>query len=225
MKNCREAQSIEKKMADQDKDRLSKKRCREAESIEKKMAEQVKKRLYMKRCREAEKPNKAAIQKSNNNASMKRKRHDESVDAATKRKSNNNASMKIKRHDESVGAATKQKSNINASMKRKRQLQISHDKEMSNAIERAMKEAKKILHRTQHPSNPLSHKAIVCIICDRFIIGTEKIYKLTKHQISQHSNRLSVKTYETYHGETLKVKLRKQYQVNGDKLNDLLLSP
>ncbi len=47
--------------------------------------------------------------------------------------------------------------------------------EMPHAIEHAMKEAKQILHRTQHPTNPHSHKAIVCILCDQFIIGTEKI--------------------------------------------------
>ncbi len=110
----------------------------------------------MKRCCEAEKSDEAATQKSNNNASLKRKRHDESIDAAAKRKSNDNASKK-----------------------KKCQCKFSHDEEMSNAIERAMKEAKKILHRTQHPTNPHSHKAIVCIICDRFIIGTEKIHKLT----------------------------------------------
>ena len=87
-----------------------------------------------------------------------------------------------------------------------------------------MKEAKQILQRTQNPTNPHSHKAIVCIICDRFIIGTEKIHKLTSNQISQHSNRLSVETYETYHGVELKNELKKQYQVNDDKLKDLLIS-
>jgi hypothetical protein len=35
MKRCREAQSIEKMMADQDKKKLYMKRCREAQSIEK----------------------------------------------------------------------------------------------------------------------------------------------------------------------------------------------
>ncbi len=74
---------------------------------------------------------------------------------------------------------------------------MSHDEEMSHAIERAMKEAKQTLHRMQNPTNPQRHRAIVCIICDRFIIGTEKIHELTSYQISQHSNRLSVETYET----------------------------
>ncbi len=65
----------------------------------------------------------------------------------------------------------------------------------------------------------------MCIICDRFIIDTETIQKLTNNQISQHSNRLSVTTYESYHGKVLKSKVRKQYQVNVDGLKDMLLSP
>ncbi len=101
---------------------------------------------------------------------------------------------------------------------------MSHDEEMSHDIEHAMKEAKQILHRTQNPTNPQSHRAIVCILCDRFIIGTEKIHKLSSYQISQHTNRLSVKTYKTYHGVELKNELQKQHQVKNNKLRNLLLS-
>ncbi len=101
---------------------------------------------------------------------------------------------------------------------------MSHDEEMSHAIERLMNEAKQIFHRTQNPTNPQSHRAIVCIICDWFIIGTEKIHKHSSYRIPQHTNRLSVKTYKTYHGVELKNELKKQYQVNEDKLRNLLLS-
>jgi hypothetical protein len=184
-------------------------------SPEKKKAEQDKKRLYMKRCREAESTHKAATRKNNNNASNKRKHQNESTDAAATRKNNNNASKKRKRQNESTDAAATQNVNNNASRKRRRQRQqqnfstMSQDEEMSHAIERAMKEAKQTLHRTQNPTNPQSHRAIVCNICDRFIIGTEKIHKLSSYQISQHTNRLSVKTNKTYHGVELKIELKK----------------
>ena len=112
---------------------------------------------------------------------------------------------------------------MSALRKRRRQCQLQDD-EMQNAIEHAMKEAKQMLQRTQNPTNPHSHRAIVCIICDLFIIGTEKIRKLSRNQISQHSNRLSVKTYKTYYGVELKNELKKQYHVNDDKLRNLLLS-
>jgi hypothetical protein len=139
----------------------------------------------------------------------------------------------MKRHHmaESHDTAATQKSNKNTSKKRKRQgwqrnvSTICHDEEMTNAIKCSMKEAKQILHRTQDPENPRCHRAIVCIICDWFNIGTEMIHKLTNNQISQHSNRLSVKTYKSYHGQVLNPQVRKQYQVNVDGLKDMLLSP
>ena len=95
--------------------------------------------------------------------------------------------------------------------------------DMTTVIDRAMKEARKFLHRTRDPANPHMHKAIVCIICDRFIIGTETIHKLTKEDIGSHSERLGVKSYKEYYQTTLKDKVRRQYQVQG--LQDMLLLP
>ena len=77
-----------------------------------------------------------------------------------------------------------------------------------------MKESLKYLHRTKDPENPLKHRAIVCIICDCFIIVTEAIHKLTKEQILLHERRLSVASYEEYYETKLKSKLTKQYEVN-----------
>ena len=161
-----------------------------------KKAEKDKIRLYREKCRQVESSEKAATRKNNDKASNKRKRQSKSTDATFTQKVNESAVMKRRRIDE-----------------------------MPHSIERAMTEAKHILQRTQHPTNPHSHKAIVFIICDRFIIGTEKIHKLSKYQISQHSSRLSVNTYEAYHGVELKEELRKQYRVNDDLLRNLLLSP
>ena len=76
---------------------------------------------------------------------------------------------------------------------------------------------------TRDPANPHMHREIVCIICDRFIIGTETIHKLTKADIWTHSGRLGVNSYEEYYHTTLKAKVKKQYQVHG--LQDMLLSP
>ena len=94
---------------------------------------------------------------------------------------------------------------------------------MRIVIDRAMKEARRFLYRTQDPAKPHKHRATVCIICDRFIIGTETIHKLTKKDICAHSERLGVKSYEKYYKTTLKDDVKKQYQVQG--LHDMLLSP
>ncbi len=48
--------------------------------------------------------------------------------------------------------------------------------DMTNVIDPATKEAKQFLHRTRDPANLHQHRATVCIICDRFIIGIETIH-------------------------------------------------
>ena len=57
---------------------------------------------------------------------------------------------------------------------------------MENVINKSMKESVKYLHRTKDSENPHKHRAIVCIICDHCIIGTEAINNLTKEQILLH---------------------------------------
>jgi hypothetical protein len=52
------------------------------------------------------------------------------------------------------------------------------------------KEALKILHGTQHAENLHKHKSIVCVICDRFIIGAETIHYLSKEIIIEHNHRI-----------------------------------
>jgi hypothetical protein len=89
-----------------------------------------------------------------------------------------------------------------------------HKDDMEYVISRSKKEALKFLHRTKDLKNPHKHRAIVCIICDRCIIGTEAIRKLTKAPISLHKKRLSVDSYEEYYETTLKPEVTKQYQIN-----------
>jgi hypothetical protein len=86
------------------------------------------------------------------------------------------------------------------------------------------KEALKFLHRTQNSGRPHKHKSIMCVICDRFIIGIETIHYLLKESITEHSHRISVKGYETYYGK-LTDEVKHQYMINDGNLRDLLLSP
>jgi hypothetical protein len=65
------------------------------------------------------------------------------------------------------------------------------------------------------------HKSIVCLICDQFIVWMETIYYLSKDRISEHSNRLSVKSYKRYYGIELKTEARNQYLINDENLKDL----
>jgi hypothetical protein len=88
-----------------------------------------------------------------------------------------------------------------------------------------IKETKIYIHRTQDHDNPHKHKSIVCVICDRFIIGTEKNHHLSKDNIGAHSQRLSVKSYKRYYETVLVPEVRKQYMINDGNLKDVVLSP
>jgi hypothetical protein len=87
-----------------------------------------------------------------------------------------------------------------------------------------MKEGKK-LHRTQDPENAHKHKSIVCAICNRFIIRTEKIHYLSKDNISAHTQILSVESYKRYYETVLVPEVSNQYMINDGNLKELLFSP
>jgi hypothetical protein len=104
--------------------------------------------------------------------------------------------------------------------KRQRHAMLKVEKYDAHCI----KEAKKYLHRTQHSLNTHKNKSIVCVICGRFIIGTETIHYLSKNNIIAHERRLSVESYERYYGTKLKPQVRSQYMINDGDLKHLLLS-
>ena len=187
--------------------KLRKKRCRDEESTEATAARREEAKLMMKRCRQQESYEATAARREEAKLMMKRRRQQESYEATAARRTKDNQAKKKKRQCQSQC-----KNDYN-------------NNEANIVIQRLMKEAKHILHRTKDPDNPCRFKANVCIICDGFIIGTEKICKLTPDQISQHRRRLSVKAFESYYGHELKPELRKQYQVSNKNLKDLLLSP
>ena len=187
-------------------------------------------KLRKKRCRDEESTEATAARREEAKLMMKRGRQQESYEATAARREEAKLMMKRRRQQESYEATAGRRTKDNQAKKKKRQCQSQCKNDYNNneaniVIQRLMKEAKHILHRTKDPDNPCRFKANVCIICDGFIIGTEKICKLTPDQISQHRRRLSVKAFESYYGHELKPELRKQYQVSNKNLKDLLLSP
>ena len=92
-----------------------------------------------------------------------------------------------------------------------------------NYVQQSIKKARKLLQRTQDPENHHRHRKIMCIICDRFIIGIEGICILTKDQIPQHNKSLSVESYENYYETMLNPEVKRQCQVNVEGIKDLLL--
>jgi hypothetical protein len=70
------------------------------------------------------------------------------------------------------------------------------------------------------------HRAHVCVICDRLIIGLEDVKFIEKETLLESPSKLAVLVYEEYYdGVPMHPELVKQYQVNDCGLKHLLLSP
>jgi hypothetical protein len=124
-----------------------------------------------------------------------------------KRKSNTEAQTATARSKNRVVMKRKRQSDTEEEQIAAKRCQVvteEHNDGMTNVINWSMKEATKILHRTQDTANtPHKHRVIVCIICNHFIIGTETIHKLKKDKVSAHSKRLSIESYKKYYNTTL----------------------
>ena len=203
---------------------VKKRRQRLRMTQEKKDAQRVKERLSKNAKRHVETQEAYAQRMKINWEHIKRKRLFETQEERNQHKKISRDCMAKQRQTETEQQGAKRKKTDRESKRRKREEgRDSSVEDMSKIIDHATKEAKQFLHRTQDLGNPHRHRAIVCIICDRFIIGTETIHKLTKQHIGAHSKRLGVKSYEEYYQTTLKAEVKRQYQVQG--LQDMLLSP
>ena len=69
------------------------------------------------------------------------------------------------------------------------------------------------------------HAALVCIICDQFIIGMEPHFWISTKTILKHKHRLSAQCFENFSQTSLHPDLVSQYQVEDPQLQGILLSP
>ena len=89
-----------------------------------------------------------------------------------------------------------------------------------------LKKALEYLTRTKVQGSDNDHQPCVCVICDSFIIGTEKICYLSKNQLLAKTSYLHVSYLENMIGEKIPSTLHNQYKVqNNEDLPELLLSP
>ena len=89
-------------------------------------------------------------------------------------------------------------------------------------IDGSVEKARELICRTAIDGDINKHQANVCVICDRIIQLGAKIQLLSEHKIKEHSDQLSVDSYNEFHGE-LHPEVVRQYQV--DDMEGLLLSP
>ena len=224
--------SQEKKDTQREKERLSKNAKRQEENQEESDQHRKINCECMKRKQLFETQEESVKRRKTDSDSKRRKRDTEGNEQCAKRNKTKRDYMRRKRETEADDQCDKRKKTDRDSKRRQRE-EMRHQlqnyrrdcnkQDMTNVINRATKEAKQYLHRTQDAENPHMHRAIVCIVCDRFIIGTETIHKLTKEDIGVHSGRLGVKSYKEFYQTTLKDEVKRQYRVQG--LQDMLLSP
>jgi hypothetical protein len=224
--------SQEKKDAQRDKEKLSKNAKRHLETPEENTQRRDNDRDRKTRKRLFETPEDSAKRKKTDCDRKTKQRQSETVEQNAKRNKTDRDRKTKQRQTETVEQGAKRNKTKRDCMRKKREEmrhQLQSDRrdcngqDMAIVIDCATKEAKQYLHRTQDPANPHMHRATVCIICDRFIIGTETIHKLTKENIGKHCRRLGVKSYEEYYQTILKEEVKKQYRVQG--LQDMLLLP
>ena len=92
-----------------------------------------------------------------------------------------------------------------------------------NTIKKCKTKALKYLHRTLDTETGMHHSH-VCVVCDCFILGTEKLKRLNKLQLRAHEKRLSVDQYMSFHNlKGIPSSLRDHYKVSG--FPKMLLSP
>jgi hypothetical protein len=77
------------------------------------------------------------------------------------------------------------------------------------SIGTSMKNAVQCLHRTKDPSCDRMHQMPVCIVCDCFIIGAEKIHRMAAKTIKKHANVLSSQSLEELSKHTITPGIKK----------------
>ena len=210
MRKTHQAETEEQTHLHREINKLAMKRKHKAETEEETKSDREKQRLSKSRKRQAMTEEQTNLHNEKVRLTMKRKREAETEEETNWHSQKNKLAktrnrQAIKKHCHSETEV--------------------HKDNMEDVISRSKKEAMKFIHRTKDPKNPHKHRAIVCIICNRCIIGTEAICKLTKAQISLLKKWLGVDSYEEFYETTLKPEVTKQYQINVDDFKGMLLSP
>jgi hypothetical protein len=228
-KILRQSMSSNEKAKMREKETIGKKILRQSMSSDEKAKMRKKETIGRKRLRDGMSPDENTKMREKETIGRKRLRNGMSSDKKDKMREKAKNTINRLRDGMYLDEKVKMREKETIGRKRLRGGISSDEKVKMRRKERndfeCMKEAKKCLHRTQDHDNPHKHKSIVCVICDRFIIGTEKNHHLSKDNVGAHSQRLSVKSYKRYYETVLVPEVRKQYMINDGNLKDLLLSP
>ena len=158
--------------------------------------------------------------KSNEKAKerMRAKRNDQTLDDKLKINEKDKERMRTRRN-----YLSERSSGSNSQRQQRNQTSNNTILSKSVKIEGPMKDAFEALNRTKLDGDE-NHSGLVCIICDRLIIGTQKLLWVKKDALLKHENRLSVEKYEENMGYKLPSTLRDQYLLDDTTFCNMLLS-
>ena len=96
-----------------------------------------------------------------------------------------------------------------------------------DSVENKMKEIQEKFIEINFVKNgePDKQRANICVVCDELIIGLEPVKYLTKEQILNNKDRISVEAFEQHYVVELSEVLESQYRVEDEDLHGILLSP
>ena len=98
-------------------------------------------------------------------------------------------------------------------------------KEFIKEVKESYNQSNRIFNKDTKQMDDNLRRGNICIVCDCHIIGTEEIKWVSKQELEESGDRLSVASYQEYYSTYLNRDLVEQYQVVDPDLHGLLLSP
>ena len=92
-------------------------------------------------------------------------------------------------------------------------------------IDKSKQQFLRNLQKSTYSEKTNVHKVFICVVCDNFIIGKEKVCWSTMSLLLKNEERLSIRKYQEQFQCILPDALRKQYLISNILLKNMLLSP
>eukprot|EP00985_Skeletonema_marinoi_P017105 scaffold9319_cov192-Skeletonema_marinoi.AAC.1 len=140
----------------------------------------------------------------------------------SKRRRIKNADAQKKKRKSETPAEKKRRNEQNAQNMKEQRESETPEKRQVRKEQNAQRMKEQRESETPEKRQNQRHRAIGCVVCDEFIIGTEQLCSISRDQLLAHKDRLGVESYAEFHGEMDEI-LQKQYEISG--LEGILLSP
>ena len=179
MANIRSVRSDDKYKQDLDNDRVRKSTSRKNQSEQKRQAEKDKDAVRKSTFRKNQSEQKRHAEKAKNAVRNSTSRRNQSEQKRDAEKAKNAKTRRDKRQKESPEEANSRRSKRTTPSRPAVDSAEEGGILSENSIKKSKETALKYLHRTLDPETGM-HQSNVCVVCDCFILGTQKVKRLNK---------------------------------------------